>query len=280
MFYDEYEGQDRDRLPVSGRLRETYQHFDNVKDAKIFCDDTGIVPDEEKLSYFKQYATDYFQGDFIRGQGAEELLELAGRYQPIGSYLDLGSGPTGLFWCLPLSHAESFTFSDVITEALLVLMKFRRDRNYPDCYRQAMNFIQTPEVQLDNVFDLPADFAVFDCFSPWPAFIRDHQYARISAYGVLSICVGELQYSTAVRQVAENLETNGIFLGADWIRHSKFRIAEDGNDTSYLDANVIKHAIVDANLEVRELETITITDDPLYGHIVLWVAEKRGLKVG
>ena len=276
MFYDELKTEKANNEKsemISGRLTKTYQNFDNVRDGFMFDGrDTSI--DEAKLEYFQRYADSYFNGDFIEGQGAEELLCSALRHQPVGNYLDLGSGPTGLFWCLPLSNATTITFSDVICEALTVLSQFRDQKNYPVCYQQVMDLLDLPQEQLAHVFETPAQFAVFDCFSVWPEFLKEHSFSRISAYGVLSICRDATHYRNAVAQIAENLPIGGVFIGADWIRHAKYKQAEDGTDTSFLNENIIREALIMGQLRIQELETLSIVGDPLYGQIIHWVAEK------
>jgi hypothetical protein len=276
MFYNELKvdtNMNEKSELITGRLKETYQHFDNAKDGYMF-DANATSIDEAKLEYFQKYAAAYFNGDFIEGQGAEELLNAAHRHQPRGDYLDLGSGPTGLFWCLPLSRATTITFSDVISEALTVLSQFRQGKNYPACYRQVMDLLNLPQEQLEQIFNTPARFAVFDCFSDWPSFVKQRAFSRISAYGVLSICRDPAHYRNAVARIADSLPKGGIFIGADWIRHAKYKQAEDGSDTSFLNQGLIHEALTKGQLRIRELETLSIVGDALYGQIIHWVAEK------
>ena len=116
--------------------------------------------------------------------------------------------------------------------------------------------------------------SVFDCFSDWPSFVKQRAFSRISAYGVLSICRDPAHYRNAVARIADSLPKGGVFIGADWIRHAKYKQAEDGSDTSFLNQGLIHEALTKGQLRIRELETLSIVGDALYGQIIHWVAEK------
>ena len=277
MFYDEL--QDKKNKPdgkaaISGRLRESYQSFENSKDS-FFLGEKDYPFASNRLDYFRNYASTYFNGDFIPGQGAEELLQFACNYQIQGRHLDLGSGPTGLFWFLPVQQATTITFSDVIPEALEILRQFKKDRKFPKCYREALDVVALQPNQLEKIFDSEVRYAVFDCFEEWPISVVKTRFERISAYGVLSICKDRIHYQKAVSEILDHLSEGGIFIGADWIRHDEFKIAEDGSDTSYLCEKMIAETFANENAELSELETIPLIGDALYGSLIAWVVKKR-----
>ena len=265
--------QDMD-LPPSGRLQESYHNFDNQIDASILKNFEGIKLCEDKLAYFQHYLNSYFNGPFLPGMGAEEILAAVSNYGRGGNVLDLGAGTSTAFWLLPLQEVRQITCADVVCESLKVLSDFLDSGRLPQCYRDIMAMYALTDRHQTELWGKIGPYMQFDCFSPWPDFLKDQRYDTITAFGVYAIAKDRTAFETAIGQLPGHLAENGRVIGAEWIRAPGIAV-EDGGRTDYLDKDCVQDALSKAGLTIQEISEIEIENDSLFNSIILWIAEKK-----
>jgi len=263
-------------LPPTGRLKVTNQQFDNAVHAQVLSSFDGMDLDDEKLSYFQSYQSSYFSGPFIKGMGAEDVLDLVHRYCNGGRVLDVGAGPTCGFWLLPARNVQSVTANDVVPEALAVLETFlRKGTDTPQCYADVLEMFDLPPDHWATLRNTIQSYAVFDSFAPWPATIQQEKFDLITAFGVYSIAPNVDAYQRALEYAAPSLAPSGHFIGAEWLRKDSGQPSEDGGELNYLNADVIAAGLSGAGFAVCEVQEHAIQGDDIYDRIITWASKHK-----
>jgi len=233
---------------------------------------TKYEADPEKLSVFQKYFREYYNDQFYFGQGTEEMLENLNRYAPYGHWLDLGSGPSTLFWSIPLNGVKSISSCDIAIEALLVLQDFVRSDLIPNCYKQVLEMFGKTDRHLAEMRASFSKYMVFDTMKPWPTELSSERYDLITAFGNFGLAKKE-GYMDCFTYVSEHLIELGKVIGCDWIRNPAF-IKQDGHDNSYLHQSLTVESGEKAGLKILDCRLIDIKDDPLYDAVIVWAMEK------
>lgn len=106
---------------------------------------------EARLDCFRRYAREHFYNEFRAEQGTEDVLATLARFGRGGAWMDLGAGPTTLFWSIPLSGITSITCCDLMSEALKVLDEFVKSAEVPRCYRQVLEMFGREQAHLEDI---------------------------------------------------------------------------------------------------------------------------------
>ncbi|MEQ9246235.1 MAG: class I SAM-dependent methyltransferase, partial [Nitratireductor sp.] len=260
----------------SGFVQNIAGGFSNERDAMRLKEFSGVTLRQELRAYFERYSETYFSGPFIEGQGAEAVLEAMRDYVVGGRALDLGAGTSTLFWYLPVRNLSSLSCADISPEALEVLDRFIKSDRRPACYEWASSHFPVRRDALAHLRACFREYLIFDFLSPWPTMLDEERYDVVTAFGSLALAKDAVQYAGSFRQMAAHMNVCGRAVGADWIRRPAFA-AKDGHDNSYLSEEVVRSALIKADLQPLLHERIEILGDPLYEAIVLWAGEKRAV---
>jgi len=228
--------------------------------------------DPERLRYFEDYRSRYFNDRLMPGQGAEEILSaLRDHGGRPAHWIDLGAGVTTLFWAIGLEAAPgAVSVCDLVPEALHVLTAFKDGDETPPCYREAMALVGRPETQFEALRRRPWTCHVFDCLRPWPAGPgRAGGYGLISAIGCFGLSPDADRYAGAFAAAAANLAPGGRFIGADWVR-SGLLIDREGHDNRYVSPALTAACAERAGLSTLALDRVPIAGDPYYDSVTVW----------
>ncbi|UVO30151.1 hypothetical protein [Bradyrhizobium arachidis] len=226
--------------------------------------------DQGHVDYFSQYRSLYFNESFREGQGTEEILELIAALDEVGCWLDLGCGPTTLFWSIPANVRSSIDCCDKSAEALKVLYDFILSDEIPPCYQQVLTRYGRDRSYLAGVRDKIDRFIVHDVLNTPLCGVLARQHELITAIGLFGLSRNPERYAWVLGNAAAQLADEGYMIGADWVRSARF-IGAEGHDNSYINEALIRDAAGEHRLDVLSLSKIRIRDDPLYSTVFVWL---------
>jgi SAM-dependent methyltransferase len=251
---------------VGGWLEGYGSQFQNVTDSIFIESFENISLDEERIAYFTEYMNTYFNDCFLFGQGTDGILQLLNRYQRGGDWLDVGAGTTTLFWSLAFGRATSVTCGDIVPEALKVLDDFLHSQRIPPCYTEAAAKVLGVNVNTLPARALPWRYVIFDAHQQWPRHVIG-QFDTVTAFGCFGLARDPDSYIKALRCARPHLKPDGVLVGCDWSRSETF-VQQEGLDNRYMSQEFIRLASRKAGFEVTEVKEFTISNDPLYDHVV------------
>jgi SAM-dependent methyltransferase len=231
--------------------------------------------DPQSLDYFDAYRKKYFSDSFVTGQGTEHILEAISIVPEVETWLDVGCGPTTLFWSIPLKAVRHIDCCDSRPEALKVLMDFIRSDEIPECYLVALELFRRNLDHLRKVRGAIRSFIVHDALR---VPLLAGRYDLVTAVGLLGLAPDALGYKQAMKNLALSLGPEGWLVGADWVRSAMFRDRE-GHDNSYLSEMLTREAAEGAGLSVLRSVVSEIEGDPLYDKVIVWVIRRDGLRM-
>ena len=260
--------------PLVGWVKKASEGFSNARDARALTDFANVHLNPTRVDYFRDYLKEYYDAEFIPGQGAEVALGYLEELAPAGSWLDLGAGTTTLFWSIPLRDVSTVACCDIAAEALFVLDEFASSSEIPGCYQQVLEMYGKTASHLRSMRQKPRHYYVFDVLSPWPEGLWSSPFDLVTAFGSFGISATSEGYEECFKYLAQHLAPGGRAIGADWVRWPSF-IEQDGHDNSYLAASLTRHAAGAAGLEVLECRQVPIAGDPYYRALICWALELR-----
>lgn len=228
--------------------------------------------DEARLETFRKYARRHFHDEFRAGQGTEDVLATLARFGQGGTWLDLGAGPTTLFWSIPLSGVDSVACCDLMGEALKILYEFAKGHEVPRCYEQVMEMFGRGPDHLTDIKRRIRHYYTFDALGPWPEELRGQAYDLVTAMGLFGLAPNPQRYMRCFEYVRPHLRDGGRMIGANWIR-SRTLVRAKGHDNSYLSEALVAEGARRADLEVLELKRVSVKHDPDYDAVIVWAAE-------
>lgn len=233
-------------------------------------DFTRVELDPEQLSYFQQYFDSYFNDEFRYGQGTEDILATLERFGQGGYWIDLGAGPSTLFWSIPLQQKiRSISCCDVSSEALKVLHDFSNHDGAPKCYRQVLEMFEKPPEHLDEMKRRLHNYYVFNAMEAWPSELNDHQYDLITEIGLFSLAPSPGHYLECFEHLRPHLKDKSRLIGADWVRSEAY-VEEEGHDNSYLSCDLVAQGAERIGANLLHCKRSEIKDDQLYDAVVVW----------
>ena len=252
----------------AGRLPITNQGFNNLTDSFCLESSSHSVFDNKKIQYFRKYLKDYFNGPFVLGMGSEDILFALREFSVGGRCLDLGAGTSTLFWYLSVKNVASIDCADVVAEALVVLGEFTKSDRIPQCYADVLEHFSKDESDYLTLKRSLRKYLVSDCFQTWPNGLVSESYDTITAFGTLAIAPDEATFAAALKHIGTHLSTGARAIGAEWVRHDAFKIAEDGRDTGYLTRDMVADNLHATGFRDLVCRKITISGDPLFQSII------------
>lgn len=250
-------------------------HSSGRQEGIVEIDDfTGVELDQIQLSYFQQYFDSYFNNEFRYGQGTEDILAALDRFGKDGDWIDLGAGPSTLFWSIPLDGIRSVACCDVASEALKVLYRFANSDEVPRCYAQVLDMFGKSAAHLDEMKQRIHRYHVFNAMRAWPYKLVNHRYDLITELGLFSLAPSPERYLKCFEHLRPHLESSGRIVGADWVRSTAF-IKEEGHDNSYLSRQLMAEGAERAGVELLSCTRSKIKDDPLYDAVFVWAMGAR-----
>jgi len=246
----------------------TYAHVGSLEiEVRDFSD-----LDEARLASFRQYAREHFYDEFRAGQGTEDVLETLDRFGRGGAWMDLGAGPTTLFWSIPLSGIDSVTCCDLTVEALKVLDEFVKGKEVPRCYSQVLEMFNKSPEHLEDMKRRIRRYYAFDALKPWPEELGAQTYDLITGFGLFGLAPTPARYLECFKNARPYLRAGGRMIGANWIR-SPALVRVEGHDNSYLSEALVAEGVRRARLELLELKRCEVLRDPHYEAVFVWAAE-------
>jgi hypothetical protein len=241
-------------------------------------DDYHLDPDSTE--YFQRYFTVYFQDEFIPGQGTEQVLDTLAGLGPFRRWLDLGAGPSTLFWSLALADVRDIHCADASPEALTVLRDFVRGSGPPPrCYQQILRRYGRDEAHFQAMRSRVRGYHVFDVRNDWPDSFTEGDFDLVTEFGLFGLSKGPEAYRDCFHRLAAHMPAGGHAVGVDWIRSAEF-IAKEKHDNTYLSEDLIRAAIWDAGLDLSRVEWCPIAGDDLYDALIVWSARKSETATG
>ena len=237
-------------------------------------DCASLQLDSCRMAHFQHYFHQYYHETFRSHQGTEEIIELLMKYGWGSDWIDLGSGPSTLFWSLALSGIDSITCSDIAPEALHVLHKFVQSDEIPGCYREVLALLSRPLTHLADMRQRVHHYYAFDVMQPWPRFMANKQYDLITQFGTFGLAPSPEAYLQCFAHLLPYLKPEGRVLGANWIRSARLVVSE-GGDNSYLSLDLIERAAKRFQLHVLHRNAVIVHDDDSYDAVLLWAMKKR-----
>ncbi|MBM4792848.1 class I SAM-dependent methyltransferase [Streptomyces sioyaensis] len=231
--------------------------------------------DPERLAYYRGYFTEFFQGDFVLGMGTEDILDTLAESGAGGDWLDLGSGPSTLFWSLALTGIRSVRSADAAPEAVAVLREFAESKDVPRSYEQVLDRYGRDPGHLEQMRGRIGGYHVFDAMSPWPAEFAGERFDLVTEFGLFGLAPTERGYRECFQHLREHVRPGGRVIGADWIRSARL-ITSEGHDNTYLTEELVATAVREAGLRLRASRLCPIKGDELYDALIVWSAEPVG----
>jgi hypothetical protein len=190
------------------------------------------------------------------------------------NWIDLGSGPSTLFWSLALSGIHSITCSDLAPEALQVLYKFVHSDEIPGCYHEVLAMLSRPITHLADMRQRVDHYYILDVMRPWPRFMRNKQYDLVTQFGTFGLASSPEKYLKCFSYLYPHVKPGGYVLGANWIRSSRL-VTREGGDNSYLSLDLVENAATRFNFHLLYRNFVSIRDDDFYKAVIIWALEKR-----
>lgn len=219
------------------------------------------------LKKHNKYFSKYYNDSFRREQGTEQIIDLLSSVKKINTWLDVGAGSTTLFWSLFLKNVKSISCAEVSPEPLKILHDFAISKRIPVCYNDAMNRYKIESTYLAIMRKRIKQYFIFDALTYWPSQLK--RFDLITAIGLFGLAKSKKEYVACFKYPKKHLTRKGIFIGANWIRSSKY-IKQYGGDNSYLCKNLVKIAAKKYSYTIISLKKITIKNDPFYDAVVLY----------
>lgn len=226
----------------------------------------------DRLEYFEKYRKMYFFDQLIPHQGMEETLQtlknLGGQPK---RWLDVGASVTTLFWSTAVNtqSTECIEVCDIIPEALYVSKQFKESNEVPQCYRDALSYLDKDENVILHARSLPWQYHVFDSMVEWPQQMKDMSYDLITVIGLLGLSSSVDQYNRTFEEISKHLGPSGVMIGVDWVRSKNF-INIDKHDNSYIDNKHIKANGEKSHMQLLSLESVDIIGDKNYSRLIVW----------
>ena len=228
--------------------------------------------DETRLSYYRSYLLDYYNDEFRKNQGTEDILAMLSMHGRGGNWLDVGAGPATLFWAMALEKIRTLDCTEICVEGIKVLHDFVLSGAIPRCYQEASDLLGLSKGRLEQPRKLPIRYMIFDAMAPWPAQLSE-QYDLITAFGVYGLSPSESAYMQNFHYMKPALRPDGRALGANWVRSTSM-IERVGGDNRYLRPDLIKQAALLYGYKILHLSEVTIINDPNYDRIILWALKQ------
>jgi hypothetical protein len=215
--------------------------------------------DQDSLSYFQKYIEEYFNDQFFWGYGTEKILGLLDKHSPGGDWLDLGAGTSTLFWSIGLKKINSISWCDKYVEAFRVFYDFLNSDHIPNCYQEALRLYNRDLSHIQTMRDKFNHFHLFDAFDSWPDYLNDNQYDLITELGTFGLAPNAEGFVDCFKEVYLHLKSNGIVVGANWIR-SRQMTQRLRFDNTYLNPSLINAVCLKYNFKLIEVNMLDIKD--------------------
>lgn len=145
----------------------------------------------------------------------KELLTLIKNYSTKGNWLDLGSGPTSLFWATAFEYEiNSVTLIDISPYPFEVISRIRKSKIFPFAYIEALNYLNKDIKFLEEFCDINWKYKVTNVFTD--NFIQ-HKFKNITAMGLIGLASNFEQLSIFFKNIKNILDKNGVFIFSSWI---------------------------------------------------------------
>lgn len=227
---------------------------------------------QESLEVFRKYLNEHYNEAFYFGRGTEHILKVLKETFNKGKWLDIGGGPTTLFWGLMSRQISELHCSEVCPEGLFVLDEFIQSNQTPKCYLDVMKLFKIEGKKLKELRSCNRKYLIFDALSKWPSQMHG-QYETITAMGVFGLCENPDQYKECFGLMKIGLRENGVAIGANWVRSRHF-IATNGVDNRYLDPILVIEAAKEYGYKILHLSEERIDGDPKYDKVIIWALSK------
>ncbi|MDC5255939.1 hypothetical protein OHW91_18300, partial [Acinetobacter baumannii] len=136
-----------------------------------------------KKEYYELYFSNYYNDKIYDEYGVKELLTLIKNYSTKGNWLDLGSGPTSLFWATAFEYEiNSVTLIDISPYPFEVISRIRKSKIFPFAYIEALNYLNKDIKFLEEFCDINWKYKVTNVFTD--NFIQ-HKFKNITAMGLI-----------------------------------------------------------------------------------------------
>ena len=228
--------------------------------------------DPEQLARFRRYCQEYFNEEFRPGQGTEQILDALARHSTGGDWIDLGCGPSTLFWSLVLTGVRSVSCADISSEALQVLAEFVAGDQVPTCYRQVLAMYRRPPAHLAEMRRLIRHYYRFDVTRPWPPELAEAGFDLVTAFGIFGLSPSPAGYLGCFDHLRPHLRPGGRIIGGNWIRSQRL-VELERHDNRYLTTGLAVEGIRRAGGEVLHCERVSIRGDPFYDAVIVWAAQ-------
>ncbi len=255
--------------PTGGWIQGFGENFQNQSDARQLAFDE-LSLDVDRVGYFQRYLDEYYNSEFIYGQGTEHILAMGERHAVGGNWLDIGSGTSALFWATAFRGIKAATCVDLVPEALYVFDKFRKSLAVPKCYEEALKIANNSIEQFSQLRKVPWVYHQCNVLQPWARCFAGQNIDMITAYAVFGLAKDANGYRDCFKHLHEASKNSKIVLGADWVRSDSF-VNFEGHDNRYVSKELCMAAAKSAGFSIIECEYFGIAGDPLYSGVVSWV---------
>ena len=228
-----------------------------------------FMTDCERLRDFRQYAQRHFNDGFRLGQGTEVILDFILKYQRQGDWVDLGCGPTTLFWSIPLDGITSITCVDESLEAIKVLDEIVRENGWPTCYSEALKMVGKAEDDLWSMASKIHNLWIFDALDPWPEVLCRVRFDLITQFGLFGLSATEEEYVRCISYVLPHMNDGACVIGANW-RSRELSDNSSNARSRYLRSGLASDAASSLGLRLLDERWVDISNDPEFDGVLVW----------
>ena len=234
----------------------------------------NTIFNKEQLGYYDRYFHEYYHDRFRSGQGTEVILDVLKRHKKSGRWMDVGSGPSTLFWSLMLEDICELHCTEICVEGLKVLEDFLVSDEVPSCYEDVMEVYGISSKKLKIVRGISRRYFLFDALRPWPNSLERESYDLITVFGVFGLSKTAEEYQKNFSFMKPFLKRAGVVIGANWVRSQRF-IQQGNMDNRYLSLKLVEKAASDYGYTVLHLSEEVILGDPNYDRVVIWALKNE-----
>ncbi len=226
------------------------------------------------IKYDENYYEEYFRNNYndclLPGYGVETCLAWIRESFQAGSWCDIGSGSSGLFWAT-MAHSDisDITLSDFSSLPFKYVKTLLNSKFLPYAYTQAMQLHNISYTDVLRTFSLNITLEILDVFKKWEI---KRVYNNISAMGLLGLSGDTQRLKYLISEVYMHLENDGVFFGASWLFSDKY--SREINISSEPLLSLGEH-LLSAGFSDIEISVVDYDRDSNYTGILLFRCYRR-----
>lgn len=217
---------------------------------------------QKELEYF----CGYYGTNFIKGLGAEDILNCFDKYSVKSKWLDLGGGSTSLLWWLSQKFYNPIDIVDISEESFM-LTKILKNSNYnKGCYDYVRKYYYDKDYKYCKIKFIKQDLL--------NSFSIEKKYKNVSQIGLLGLCKDKNQFKYILKRICDLLKNDGILISANWIFNDSYA-KQKKIYNNYINQKLIENFVKDNELTLNECKYIKFNNDKNYEGVLIYVIQKK-----